>query len=166
MADGTIEPNASDHAAKDKRREDDFFSAPYGSPQVETMLSLAFHGGVNGGWLSPARLAQLMCENPARIFGLYPQKGVIQPGSDADLVLFDPLSKGQISHASQHSNASYTAYEGMGVVGKPVLSMQRGKILLDNGTLHAPAGQGRFLRTRSGHTTSAELQLSGNGDEA
>ena len=108
----------------------------------------------------------MMCENPARIFGLYPQKGVIQPGSDADLVLFDPMSKVQISHSSQHSNASYTAYEGMEVLGEPVLSIQRGNILLENGTLHAPAGRCRFLRTRSGHTTPAELQFSGNGDEA
>jgi len=166
LADGTIDTIASDHAAKAKTRDDDFFAAPYGSPQAETMLSLAYHGGVNGGWLSPARLAQVMCENPARIFGLYPQKGVIQPGSDADLVLFDPMSKVRISHSSQHSNASYTAYEGMEVLGEPMLSMQRGNILLENGTLHAPAGRCRFLRTRSGYATPAELQFFGDGDEA
>ena len=165
VADGTIDTIASDHAAKAKTRDDDFFAAPYGSPQVETMLPLAFHGGVNGGWLSPSRLAQVMCENPARIFGLYPQKGAIQPGSDADLVLFDPMSTGKIAHASQHSNASYTAYEGMEVLGKPVLSMQRGEILLEDGTLHAHTGRGQFLPTRSGHATLDELQFSGNGDE-
>jgi dihydropyrimidinase len=166
LAEGTIDTIASDHAAKDKGREDDFFAAPYGSPQAETMLPLAYHGGVNGGWLSLARLVQVMCENPARIFGLYPQKGVIQPGSDADLVLFDPMSRVRISHSSQHSNASYTAYEGMEVLGKPVLSMQRGEILLKDGTLHASSGRGRFLRTRSGHATLAELQFAGTGDEA
>jgi len=164
LADGTIDTIASDHAAKAKTREDDFFTAPYGSPQVETMLPLAFHGGVNNGLLSLSRLAQVMCENPARIFGLYPRKGVIQPGSDADLVLFDPLSKVQISHASQHSNASYTAYEGMEILGAPVLSMQRGDILLEDGTLHASSGRGQFLPTRSGHATLAELRFSGNKD--
>ena len=166
LADGTIDTIASDHAAKAKVREDDFFEAPYGSPQVETMLPLAFHGGVNGGWLSLSRLAQVMCENPARIFGLYPQKGVIQPGSDADLVLFDPMSKVQIAHASQHSNASYTAYEGLEILGEPVMSIQRGDILLENGTLHARSGRGRYLRTRSGHATLEELQFSGSGVEA
>lgn len=164
LADGTLDTIASDHAAKAKTREDDFFAAPYGSPQTETMLPLAFHGGVNGGWLSLSRLAQVMCENPARIFGLYPQKGVIQPGSDADLVLFDPLSRIQITHASQHSNASYTAYEGMEIFGEPVLSMQRGDILLEDGTLHATSGRGRYLPTHSGHATVNELRFSGNVD--
>jgi len=165
LANGTLDTIASDHAAKAKGRDDDFLAAPYGSPQVETMLTLAYHGGVNGGWLSLARLAQVMCANPALVFGLYPQKGTIQPGSDADLVLFDPTSKVRISHSSQHSNASYTAYEGMDVLGKPLLSIQRGNILLENETLHVPPGQGRFLRTRSGHVTLAELQFSGNGDD-
>ncbi|MFC2105593.1 amidohydrolase family protein [Candidatus Bipolaricaulota bacterium] len=164
LADGTLDTIASDHAAKAKSRNDDFFAAPYGSPQAETMLALAYHGGVNGGWLSPARLAQVMCENPARLFGLFPQKGTIQPGSDADLVMFDPTAKAQISHATQHSNASYTAYEGMKTLGKPVLSMQRGNILLENGVLHAASRRGRYLRTRSGHVTVAELQPCGNGD--
>lgn len=158
LADGTLDTIASDHAAKAKTREDDFFEAPYGSPQAETMLTLAYHGGVNGGWLSPARLAQVMCENPARIFGLYPKKGAILPGSDADLVLYDPTAAVRIEHASQHSNASYTAYEGMEVLGKPVLSMQRGRILLKDGQLHASAGNGQFLRTSSGRVALSTLQ--------
>ena len=163
LADGTLDTIASDHAAKAKTREDDFFEAPYGSPQAETMLTLAYHGGVNGGWLSPARLAQVMCENPARIFGLYPKKGAILPGSDADLVLYDPTAAVRIEHASQHSNASYTAYEGMEVLGKPVLSMQRGRILLKDGQLHASAGNGQFLRTSSGRVALSTLQTPAAG---
>ena len=159
LENGTIDTIASDHAAKAKTRDDDFFAAPYGTPQAETMLALAYHGGVNGGWLSPARLAQVMCENPARIFGLYPQKGVIQPGSDADLVLFDPNVEMTITDETQHSNATYTAYEGVTVRGAPVLSMQRGEILLEKGEIHARSGRGRFLKTSSGNTTIAELQL-------
>jgi dihydropyrimidinase len=99
-----------------------------------------------------------MCENPARIFGLYPQKGVIHPGSDADLVLFDPNVEESITNASQHSNATYTAYEGMTVRGAPILTMQRGVILVENGETRARAGHGCFLRTNSGHATIAELQ--------
>jgi len=159
LACGTLDTIASDHAAKDKRRDDDFFSAPYGTPQVETMLTLSYQGGVNEERISLLRLVQLMSENPARIFGLYPQKGTIQPGSDADLVLFDPTVEMQITNETQHSNATYTAYEGMTVRGAPVLSMQRGKILLEEGEIRARSGRGRFLKTNSGRATLAELQL-------
>ena len=159
LACGTLDTIASDHAAKDKRRTDQFFSAPYGSPQIETMLTLAYHGGVREGRISPARWVQLMSENPARIFGLYPQKGTLQPGSDADLVLFDPSIEVQITNETQHSNATYTAYEGMTVRGAPILSMQRGEILLEQGEIRARSGRGRFLKTNSGHATIAELQL-------
>jgi len=160
LASGTLDTIASDHAAKDKRRNDDFLSAPYGSPQAETMLTLAYHGGVNEGRISLPRLVQLTSENPARIFGLYPQKGTIQPGSDADLVLFDPAAEVRITNETQHSNATYTAYEGMTVCGAPVLSMQRGEILLEKGEILLRSGRGRFLRTNSGRATIAELQLS------
>lgn len=159
LADGMLDTIASDHAAKAKERGDEFFSAPYGSPQVETMLTLAYQGGVQEGRISPARLVQVMSENPARIFGLYPQKGAIQPGSDADLVLFDPSMEMQIANETQHSNATYTAYEGMTVRGTPILSMQRGEILLEKGEIRARSGRGRFLKTSSGHATIAELQL-------
>jgi len=158
LACGTLDTIASDHAAKDKRRNDDFFSAPYGSPQAETMLALAYQGGVNEERISLPRLVQLTSENPARIFGLYPQKGTIQPGSDADLVLFDPSAEVRITSETQHSNATYTAYEGMTVRGAPVLSMQRGEILLEEGQIRARSGRGRFLKTNSGHATLTELQ--------
>jgi dihydropyrimidinase len=164
LADGVLDTIASDHAAKAKVRNDDFFAAPYGSPQAETMLALAYHEGVGGGKISLQRLVQVMCENPARIFGLFPQKGALLPGSDADLVLFDPSAKVRISQSTQHSNASYTAYEGMEVIGRPVLSMQRGQYVLDHDELRAKKGQGGFLRTRSGGPTIAQLQLTGLGD--
>jgi len=157
LARGDLDTVASDHAAKDKRVDDEFFAAPYGSPQVETMLSLVYDGGVNGGWLSLPRLAKVMSENPARIFGLHPRKGTIQVGSDADLVLFDPAVRQRIEHATQHSQASYTAYEGRTVLGKPVLTIQRGEILVENGELKARPGQGRFLRTESGKVPLEDL---------
>ncbi|MFC2079641.1 dihydropyrimidinase [Candidatus Bipolaricaulota bacterium] len=158
LANGVIDTIASDHAAKAKQREDDFFSAPYGSPQVETMLMLAYHGGVNGARIALPRLVQLTSENPARIFGLYPRKGTIQSGSDADLVLFDPNAEVRIANETQHSNATYTAYEGMTVRGAVVLSMQRGEILIEKGEICARPGRGGFLKTSSGRTTIAELQ--------
>ncbi len=158
LADGTLDTIASDHAAKAKTREDDFFDAPYGSPQVETMLTLIHHGGVRKGRITAARWVQLMSENPARIFGLYPQKGTLQPGSDADLVLFDPEMERRVHVETLHSQASYTPYEGMTLVGAPVLSMQRGEILLKDGNLYARPGRGSFLRTRSGRAALETLR--------
>ena len=87
---GIIDVVASDHAPKAKKIEDPFFEAPYGSPQSETMLTVTYDEGVNKGRIKPSKLVQLLSENPAKIFGLYPKKGTIQKGSDADLVIFDP----------------------------------------------------------------------------
>jgi len=158
LASGTLDTVASDHAAKSKTRENDFLQAPYGSPQIETMLPLVYDGGVNGGRLSLPRLVQVMCENPARIFGLYPRKGTIREGSDADLVLFDPDATQTIEHATQHSQAAYTAYEGRTLLGRVVLTMQRGEVLVENGELKAKRGRAQFLRTDSGEASLADLR--------
>jgi dihydropyrimidinase len=158
LAAGILDTVASDHAPKAKRPDDDFLSAPYGSPQVETMLSLVYDGGVERERLSLERLVRVMCENPARIFGLYPKKGAILPGSDADLVLFDPRAKVRVSNASQHSNATYTAYQGREVVGAPILCMQRGRVVVEAGHLSAKPGQGRFLATSAGRADLRELR--------
>jgi len=145
LREGVIDTIGSDHAPKDKHRDDDFATAPYGSPQAETMLTVVYDAGVNRGLISLPRLVQVMCENPARIFGLYPRKGILAPGSDADLVVFDPTLSHTITQATQHTRAPYTPYEGRRCLGKPVFSMQRGRVLLENGKLHASPGQGQFL---------------------
>jgi dihydropyrimidinase len=149
LADGTLDTVGSDHAPKDKQLEDDFFDAPYGSPQIETMLTLLYHSGVNVGHITLPRLVQVTSENPARIFGLYSQKGSLEPGADADLVLYDPESRRVISHANQHSNARYTLYEGREVIGAPTLTMQRGRVIVQDGELKTEPGTGRFLTTRT-----------------
>jgi dihydropyrimidinase len=156
LAGGVLDTVASDHAAKDKRVDDDFFAAPYGSPQVETMLQLV-HDGVVRGRLTLERLVRVLCENPARIFGLYPKKGTLQPGSDADLVIFDPSARARIEHRTQHSRASYTAYEGRSVAGAPVLTMQRGEVLVARGERVASAGRARFLATAAGRVDLRDL---------
>ncbi len=148
---GTIDTIASDHAPKVKKIDDPFFEAAYGSPQAETMLTVAYDEGVNTGRIGVCKLAQLFSENPAKIFGFYPKKGVIQKGSDADLILFDPSRVHTIRHRTQHSKAPYTLYEGKTCLGMPVLSMQRGRILVENGEMKATPGGGRFLSTKIKH---------------
>jgi dihydropyrimidinase len=126
IAQGHIDVIGSDHAPKDKKLNDPFFEAPFGSPQAETMLTITYDEGVNTGRIHPSKLVQVLSENPAKIFGLYPKKGILEKGSDADLVLFDPSETVTIQSQNQHSGARYTVYEG-GDVGKPVLTMQRGR---------------------------------------
>jgi dihydropyrimidinase len=145
---GLIDVVASDHAPKAKKTEDPFFEAPYGSPQSETMLTVAYDEGVNKKRIKPSKLVQLLSENPARIFGLYPGKGTIQKGSDADLVIFDPNCAYTIRHENQHSGAPYTLYEGRRCKGRPVLVMQRGRILIEEGEMKGRPGEGKFLATK------------------
>ena len=145
---GLIDVIASDHAPKVKKIDDPFFEAAYGSPQAETMLSVIYDEGVNRGRIGPCELVRLLSENPARIFGLYPKKGVLQEGSDADLVLFDPGRIQTIEHTTQHSRTPYNLYEGRRCLGTPILCMQRGRILVEEGKMKASPGDGKFLATR------------------
>jgi dihydropyrimidinase len=145
---GHIDVIASDHAPKDKKLNDPFFEAPFGSPQTETMLTICYDEGINTGRIHPCKLVQVLSENPAKIFGLYPKKGVLQRGADADLVLFDPRETVTIQSENQHSGVHYTVYEGRTCLGKPLLTMQRGKIIVENGEMKGKPGEGKFLPTK------------------
>jgi dihydropyrimidinase len=145
---GVVDTVASDHAPKSKKIDDPFFESPYGSPQTETMLTVVYDEAVNRARVKPNQLVRLFSENPARIFGLYPKKGTIQKGADADLLLFDPERIHTIRQRTQHSGALYTLYEGRRCKGKPVLVMQRGKILVENGEIKGKPGDGKFLPTK------------------
>ncbi len=147
LRDGTISVVASDHAPKFKDVDGDFLAQGFGSPQIETVLPMTYDGGVNRGHIGVVRLVQVLCENPARIFGLYPNKGTIAVGSDADLVVFDPRREFTIRAGNQHSNVGYTLYEGRTVLGWPEMSFQRGKRVLWQNEIVAQPGQGRFLPT-------------------
>lgn len=150
---GVIDVIASDHAPKAKDTKADFFTQSFGSPQAETMLTIAYDEGVNLGKIDLCSLVRVLCENPAKIFGLYPQKGALEVGSDADLVLFDPSLSHAITAEKQHTNATYTLYEGRQCLGAPILSMQRGRVILKDGEVKAQPGQGRFLSTDPGRFT-------------
>jgi dihydropyrimidinase len=150
LRDGTLQVVASDHAPKHKDIHGDFLEQPFGSPQIETLLGLTYDGGVNRGRIGAVRLVQVLCENPARIFGLYPKKGTVAVGSDADLVVFDPTREFTIHAGNQHTNAGYTLYEGHTVLGWPEMSFQRGRRILWQEEIVAEPGQGRFLPTLEG----------------
>jgi dihydropyrimidinase len=148
IQEGIIDVVASDHAPKVKKINDPFFEAAYGTAQTETMLSVTYDEGINSGWIGPCHLVRLLSENPAKIFGLYPKKGAIEKGSDADLVLLDPSQIQEIQQKTLHSGAGYTVYEGRKCLGKPVLTMARGKVLVENGEMKEAPGTGKFLPTR------------------
>ena len=147
MQDNTLQVVSSDHAAKIKDPDGNFLEQGFGSPQLETVLALTYDEGVNRGRISLVRLTQILSENPARIFGLYPRKGTIAVGSDADIVIFDPNKEFTITAANQHSNVGYTLYEGRTILGWPEMTLQRGRPVLQNGEIVAPPGAGRFLTT-------------------
>ena len=129
----------------DQGEEGSIFDATFGGNWVEQMLCVAYHEGVNAGRITLPRLVQVMCENPAKIFGLYPQKGSLDPGADADIVLFDPTLEHTLSAETQHCNADFTMFEGKRVTGKPVFTMQRGEVLVENGVMQRPTGRARYL---------------------
>jgi dihydropyrimidinase len=147
LRDGTLSVVASDHAPKSKDVAGDFLAQGFGSPQIETLLTVTYDWGVNRGHISLVRLAQVLCENPARIFGLYPRKGTLAAQSDADFVIYDPTKEFEIRAENQHSKVGYTLYEGRRVLGWPEMSFQRGRPVLANGEIIASAGGGEFLPT-------------------
>jgi dihydropyrimidinase len=152
LAEGVIQTVATDHAPKKKDVHGDFIEQPFGAPQIETLLPLVYDGGVNTGKISAVRLVQVLCENPARIFGLYPKKGTIAVDSDADLVVFDPNREFTIRAENQHSNAGYTLYEGHTVLGWAEMSFQRGQRVLWEGEIVAGPGRAQFLPTLESKT--------------
>jgi dihydropyrimidinase len=126
----------------------DFSKIPNGIPGVEHRMDL-LHQGVVGGELSLARWVEVASTTPARMFGLYPRKGVIAPGSDADIVIYDPHAKQVLSAASHHMNVDYSAYEGMEITGRVDTVLSRGAVIISGGEYRGTAGHGRFLSRES-----------------
>jgi dihydropyrimidinase len=118
---------------------------PFGSPSVETMVPLLYSEGVVKRGLPLSWLARVLAENPARIFGLYPRKGAIRVGADADLLVIDPEAEWTIAAADHHGMAGWTLYEGWKVRGRPWLTVLRGQVLLNGGRLEQGPGFGRYL---------------------
>jgi len=150
LAAGELQVVATDHCpffyqGQKERGRADFTLIPGGIPGVETRLALLYHHGVNHGRLSLAQWVATCCTNPARLFGLWPQKGQLGIGSDADIVIFDPQREVTLHAASLHQRVDYTPYEGQTVRGYPVHVLSRGELIVEDGRFVGQTGRGRFL---------------------
>ena len=126
--------------------KDDFSKIPNGGPGIENRLSLLYTKGVVSGLIDMNRLVEVFSATPARLFGLFPRKGTIAVGSDADIVVFDPEEETTISAKTHHMNVDYNLYEGMKVNGVPQVVLSRGKVVVEDGKYVGTPGEGRFLR--------------------
>lgn len=146
---GLVQVVATDHCPfmweQKKMGEKDFSKIPNGHPAIENRMELLFSEGVAKGRISLNKFVEVSSTNAAKIFGMYPQKGCIAPGSDADIVIFDPHEKHVISSASHHMNVDYSAYEGWEVTGKVKTVILRGQVAIDKGAVKISKGYGRFI---------------------
>lgn len=122
-----------------------FAKIPNGMPGLEDRMMVVWEHGVNTGRMTPTKFVEMMCTNPAKIFGMYPRKGTIAIGSDADLVIWDPEVTHTISAETHHMRVDYNVYEGMEVKGKPAMVFQRGNKLVDGDDWHGANGNGQFV---------------------
>ncbi len=131
--------------------KDDFSKIPNGGPGLENRLQMIHEFGVRSGRISLNRMVELLSTNPAKLFGLYPRKGTIAVGSDADIVVFDPEKRVTISASTHHSKSDYNLYEGTEVTGSPEVVLLRGNVLVEGDELVAQPGIGQFIaRARFG----------------
>ena len=153
LAAGDVDTVGTDHCPfffvgqKDRGR-DDFTKIPNGLPGVETRLSLLYHEGVNRGRISLNKFVELVATNPAKLFGLYPQKGTVAVGSDADLVVWDPNKEMALTVENLHMNVDYSPYEQVTVRGYPEMVLARGKVIVEDNRFVGERGSGRFLQRR------------------
>lgn len=157
LTDDTLQTIATDHCpfwydgTKEGRTpgkelgKDSWAKVPNGVPGIEDRFPMTWHGAVNSGRVTPNRFVELISTNPAKIFGMYPKKGTIAVGSDADIVIFDPQKNHTISAETHHMNVDYNLYEGTTVTGWPEKVLVRGRLLVDGDAWLGEAGYGEFV---------------------
>jgi dihydropyrimidinase len=151
IADGAVSVIASDHAPRDRAsltETKDIFEEPYGAPGTETMLPVIYDEMIVRRGRPLEELAAVLSSNPAKIYGLYPRKGALQVGADADIVILDPTRPMTIRASEQHTTATYSLYEGRRVAASVTHSFVRGRPLLADGELAQQPGYGKFLFRR------------------
>lgn len=160
VADGSLQVVSTDHCpfwyeggvhgrpgGKELGRES-FAQIPNGCPGIEDRMKLLYTYGVRAGRISLNRWVELCCTNPAKLFGMYPQKGTIAVGTDADLVVWDGEARQTLSAAGIHGQIDYNLYEGMDVTGVPSVVLSRGQILVENGDWKGTQGAGQFVHRK------------------
>lgn len=149
LVSGQLQTTATDHCCfcrgQKERGIGDFTRIPNGVPGIEDRMSVLWHFGVASGRLSEAQFVAMTSTNAARIFNLYPLKGAIAVGSDADLVVWDPCATRRISAATHHQNVDYNLYEGMELTGVAMKTISRGKLVWDDTKLDVLRGAGRYV---------------------
>lgn len=147
---GLVQVVATDHCPfkweQKLMGKDDFSKIPNGHPAIENRMELLFSEGVNKGRISLNKYVEVACTNPAKIFGMFPRKGTIAAGSDADIVLFDPNKKHTLSAKTHHMNVDYSGYEGWEVTGKVETVLLRGKVAIEKGECKLEKGYGKFIK--------------------
>ena len=148
---GLVQTVGTDHAPFDCATQkpmgrDDFTRIPNGIPSIEDRINLLWTHGVKTGRLTLQQFVAVASTNAAKIFDLWPRKGVIQPGADADLVLYDPSYRGTISAQTQTQAVDYNAFEGWPIEGRPAVVTVRGEVAVRDGTFCGTVGRGRFLK--------------------
>ncbi|MFN3202188.1 MAG: dihydropyrimidinase [Bradymonadia bacterium] len=147
---GMLQTTATDHCCfcTDQKAmgRDDFRKIPNGTGGVEDRMSVLWHHGVRTGKLTPSEFVAVTSTNAARIFNMYPQKGAITPGADADIVVWDPEATRTISKTTHHQNIDFNIYEGMEVTGNPAVTLSRGRVLWENGQLKTERGTGKYVK--------------------
>ncbi|MBR57521.1 MAG: dihydropyrimidinase [Myxococcales bacterium] len=147
---GMLQTTATDHCCfctpQKEMGKDDFRKIPNGTGGVEDRMSVLWHHGVRSGRLTPNEFVRVTSTNCAQIFNIYPRKGAVQVGADADLVVWDPDRSRTISAETHHQNIDFNIYEGMEVIGNPVTTLSQGKVVFHDGDLRSVRGAGRHIK--------------------
>jgi dihydropyrimidinase len=156
LRDGLIQTVATDHAPFDFQKQkpmgkDDFTKIPNGIPSLEERINLLYTYGVKTGKIDLPTFVNAASTQVAKLFGLFPRKGTIQPGADADLVVFDPNYRGTISAKTQSMNVDYSAFEGWPIEGRPSVVTVRGQVAARDGKFCGTLGRGQFLQRKPSH---------------
>lgn len=139
--------NCSFYTKQKERGKDDFSKVPTGINGAEDRMSVFWEKGVHSGIIDPCRFVALTSTNTAKIFNIFPKKGVIAVGSDADIVVWNPLKTRKISKNTHHHAIDYNVFEGMICHGVPDFVLVRGKVCVDNGKVNVERGYGSFVNT-------------------
>ncbi|MNT41605.1 D-hydantoinase/dihydropyrimidinase [compost metagenome] len=156
---GNLHTTATDHctfcAEQKAAGKDDFTRIPNGCGGVEERMAVVWDAGVNSGMLTPSEFVKVSSTNAAQIFNMYPRKGVIAAGSDADIVLWDPQGTRTISAATQFAKGGFNVFEGRTVRGIPSTTIAAGKVVFHQGELMAVEGAGRYIERPAFSATTA-----------